>query len=244
MVDRREALVQLYARQVLVSLGADAPRLRALADDCRGRAAAARTLGGAWRLVRARATLRAPTRGAAPLGRCPGRRGERSPRYGRWAPSLPTPHWEWCADADAEQDATARARLLAGTPSPTTRSAASSPSTWRRRRPRSWPTRCGASTSPITDPRRVGSGSRSGTVTGRFCAGRGAERPLVIGVSARACARRSNLPIIGRASTRRGPVCEAGHRPRGTAGEAAVRIRPSWPWRAARGWMKLRVAAR
>ena len=64
VVDRREALVQLYARQVLVSLHADAPRILALAEL----AAAARTLRGAWRLVRARRDGASPDPRAADHG--------------------------------------------------------------------------------------------------------------------------------------------------------------------------------
>ncbi|WP_308283487.1 hypothetical protein [Pseudonocardia nigra] len=115
VVDRREALVELYARQILLELRAELPRILALRDDCAREAAAARTLREAWRVVQAR-------------------RGGPHPQP--WPRALRALTWalrrdistQWTlgaeladraahmvTEAEADRDAKARARLLAST---------------------------------------------------------------------------------------------------------------------------------
>lgn len=52
VIDRRDALLEVYARQILVGCDADLGRLTALRADCQRRAAQARTLQAGWETVR------------------------------------------------------------------------------------------------------------------------------------------------------------------------------------------------
>lgn len=113
VVDRHEALVELYARQVLVSLQADEARMLALAENCRQRAATARTLRGGWQAVRARRAAGSPEpwpRAIAALS--PWSRREAASVWAVGA-ELADAAVQMVRDADAAEDGKARARLLA-----------------------------------------------------------------------------------------------------------------------------------
>lgn len=115
LVDRRDALVGLYARQVLVKLDADDRRLAALAEDCRRRAAAARTLRGAWQLVQTRRSGRSPQ--TWPRALEPLLWSSRREIASVWAlgAELADAAGQMVRDAGADRDVKARARLLAST---------------------------------------------------------------------------------------------------------------------------------
>lgn len=123
MVDRRVALVDLYARQLLVKLDADLERLAAVAEESRREAAYTRTLR--W----SRATARSRDESLPPASTL-GRRIRRA--WQVWSAYMPGNRremaevWEIAAeladtarqrviDAGAEHDLKARARLLAST---------------------------------------------------------------------------------------------------------------------------------
>jgi hypothetical protein len=114
-VDRRDALVGLYARQVLVTLDADDRRLEVLAVDCRRRAAQARTLRGAWQLVQTRRS--GPRPEPWPRALEPLRWRSRREIASVWAlgAELADTAAQRVREAGADQDSKARGRLPAST---------------------------------------------------------------------------------------------------------------------------------
>jgi hypothetical protein len=115
IVDRREALVGLYARQILLKLEADYPRILALRAECGQQAAASRDLREAWRVARARhrPPLRQPWRQALRALAW----SERSDIATTWAVGAELAHRaaQMVTEAGAHLDGKARAKLLAAT---------------------------------------------------------------------------------------------------------------------------------
>lgn len=123
MVDRRVALVDLYARQLLVKLDADLERLAAVAEESRREAAHTRTLRWSRATARSRDESLPP---ALTLDRrirrawqvwsayTPGNRREMAEVW-EIAAELADTARQRVIDAGAENDPKARARLLAST---------------------------------------------------------------------------------------------------------------------------------
>jgi hypothetical protein len=115
MVDRRDALVHLYARQVLLGLDADNQRIVALAEDCRCRAAEARSLRGAWRLVQTRRRAPNPESWTSALGALSWSARREIASVWALAAELADAAAGMVRQAGADRDTKARARLLAST---------------------------------------------------------------------------------------------------------------------------------
>lgn len=115
ITDRREALVERYARQILLELRADYPRILALRAECRQQAATARSLQEAWRVVQAR--RRSPDPEAWPQALRALSRSSRRDVAVNWAlgARLADHAAQIMMAAGAARDAEARARLLAAT---------------------------------------------------------------------------------------------------------------------------------
>ena len=113
-VDRRDALVGRYARQILLELDADYPRILALRAECRQLVADARRLPEAWRVVQAR--RRRPLRQSWPKALRALSWSERRDRGATWAlgAELAQRAVQIITEAGAQLDEEARAALLAG----------------------------------------------------------------------------------------------------------------------------------
>lgn len=112
LADRRQALLDLYARQILVDLEAGYDRVINLRGRCEERAAAARTLRGGLRTAQARRRLPGVSWPSVVGALTRGGRREIAELWAIGA-ELADRAATMMNDAGADQDAKARARLLA-----------------------------------------------------------------------------------------------------------------------------------